>query len=325
MVAALIRRGHDVTLYASDAGTIDVECHAFKTSMTIGNAIRITPSMLRADFKGFDVIHLHNYYTCQNLITRLKAGNTPIVLQPHGSFVMYDRSLYPNPRKLQAVIDGPWRWWFLKKMDRVICVSGIEERQARELGIENTVKIPNGINMREYENLPPRGFLRDKLGIPTHEKIVLYIGRNHRLKGISSLVIAYSSIEDKTAWLVMVGTSDTIVEQGGVISMPPLYGRDKLAALVDADVFVLPSRYDVFGITALEALACGTPTVMTSKCGVTEYLNGEVNQRSGMVESIDACLKSENIESQRQKRMAIARRFDWDIIVGKVEEVYHGL
>jgi len=51
-----------------------------------------------------------------------------------------------------------------------------------------------------------------------------------------------------------------------VLITGPLYGEDKLEAYVDADVYVLPSRYEIWGITVLEAYACGKP-VITSKVG----------------------------------------------------------
>jgi glycosyltransferase involved in cell wall biosynthesis len=53
----------------------------------------------------------------------------------------------------------------------------------------------------------------------------------------------------------------------------PLYEDDKLAAYVDADVYVLPSRYEIFGNTVLEACACGTPVIVTDRCGVSDFVS----------------------------------------------------
>jgi len=61
-----------------------------------------------------------------------------------------------------------------------------------------------------------------------------------------------------------------------VLITGPLYGEDKLEAYVDADVYVLPSVYEIWGISALEAVACGTPVILTENCGIAEYLKDRV-------------------------------------------------
>ena len=63
-----------------------------------------------------------------------------------------------------------------------------------------------------------------------------------------------------------LGIEDSVIVTG------PLYNREKLEAHVDADVCVLPSQYEVFGITLLEAAACGTPVVATRRCGISVFV-----------------------------------------------------
>ena len=57
-----------------------------------------------------------------------------------------------------------------------------------------------------------------------------------------------------------------------VLLTGPLYDEAKLEAYVDADVFAYPSFYEVFGLSPLEACACGTPTIVTNRCGVAEWI-----------------------------------------------------
>lgn len=307
MVDALRFRGHDVTVYASDAGMpIDQGYHLFSTGMSVRDSIRVTPGMLTASFYGFEVIHFHNYYTYQNLVGRLRGGSTPMVLQPHGTFVMYDPG-FDMRGPVQKCIDPIWRGWFLERMDRVICVSDIEVKQAQQLGLTRTALIPNGIDMKEYAKLPERGEFRERYGFGD-EKIILYLGRDHYLKGTDLLP---DMCRDIDARLVMVG-KDT----------PPLYNHEKLAAYVDADVVVMPSRYDVFGIVALEAMACGTPVVMSKNVGARYFLKDEVTSGKSMAESIRKVISEEQTPEKRQRRIDIAKRFDWDIIAGQIEGVY---
>jgi glycosyltransferase involved in cell wall biosynthesis len=67
-----------------------------------------------------------------------------------------------------------------------------------------------------------------------------------------------------------LGVEDNVVFPG------PLCEREKLEAYVDAAVFVLQSHYESFGNVVLEALACGTPVIVTNNCGVSEWISGDV-------------------------------------------------
>ena len=64
--------------------------------------------------------------------------------------------------------------------------------------------------------------------------------------------------------------------QDNVVIVGPLYNKDKLQAYVDADVCVLPSRYEIFGMTVIESIACGTPVIMTNNCGLAPDLSDRV-------------------------------------------------
>jgi glycosyltransferase involved in cell wall biosynthesis len=70
---------------------------------------------------------------------------------------------------------------------------------------------------------------------------------------------------------------------GGVLFTGPLYGDAKWAAYRDADLFVLPSQNENFGNTAAEAVACGTPVLVTDRCGIAPI----VDRRAGLVVSHD--------------------------------------
>jgi glycosyltransferase involved in cell wall biosynthesis len=140
--------------------------------------------------------------------------------------------------------------------------------------------------------LPTKGSFKKKYGIGINEKIVLYLGRIHQLKGIDILVKAFANIADKlhNVRLVIVGPDDgylgeiralvkTLRITSKVLIIGPLFCEEKLEAYVDADVYVLPSRYEIFGMSILEAVACGTPLILTETCGIAEYFR----DKTGMV------------------------------------------
>jgi len=101
---------------------------------------------------------------------------------------------------------------------------------------------------------------------------VLYLGRIRRIKGVDILVKAFANIIEKLkdVRLVVVGPDDgylgelvalinALKMEDNVLITCPLYGRDKLEAYVDAKVYVLPSRYETFPMSLLEAYACAKP------------------------------------------------------------------
>jgi glycosyltransferase involved in cell wall biosynthesis len=103
----------------------------------------------------------------------------------------------------------------------------------------------------------------------------------------------------------------------------PLYGKEKIQAYVDADVYVLPSRYEIFGLTIIEALACGTPVLITTKQGMSDMLPdfcGLVTDdlRSGL----ETVLDRERTELGNEVRRDFAHAFAWDRVALSHLKVY---
>jgi len=115
---------------------------------------------------------------------------------------------------------------------------------------------------------------------------------------------------------------------GGVLFTGPLYDDAKWAAYRDADLFVLPSQNENFGNTAAEAVACGTPVLLTDRCGIAPL----VDQRAGFVVPHDrgalqaglARLLSD--EALRQRLRAgcaeVTRALGWDEPLAMMEALY---
>jgi len=118
---------------------------------------------------------------------------------------------------------------------------------------------------------------------------------------------------------------------GRVLFTGPLYGGDKLEALVDADVFVLPSQNENFGNAAAEATACGTPVIVTDRCGISPY----VKDQAGLVVPHDAealrdalyRLLTDASLYQRFKAQGpmVAQSLSWDEPVAQMEAMYREL
>ena len=301
----LVKRGHEVVVFTSDAKDLenrfDVEsdevegmkvCYFRNLSMHFvrWSKLFITPELskkMKSDLKSFDVVHAHEYTTYQNVIVHRFAKKyvVPYVLQAHGSLPKIGR----QARKwLYDVFFGSN---LLKDASKVVALSQTEAEQYKWAGVPNEkiAIIPNGIDLSEYHDLPSRGAFKRSFGLNDEEKIVLYLGRIHRIKGIDILVRAFGDIVGKMdeVKLVVAGPDDGYLSElkalvkslkieDKVLISGPLYGRDKLEAYVDADVYVLPSRYETFPMSILEAVACGTPVILTENCGIADYFRDKV-------------------------------------------------
>ena len=347
----LVKRGHEVILYTSDFKLSqeyiipipEVKIHAFKTWLSLAG-FQVTPGIIKKakeEIRHLDIIHMHNYRTFQNIIMRHYAKNcsVPYVLQAHGSVTTFFQKGW-----LKRTFDVIWGYRILKDASRAIAVTRIEAKQYQDLGLsEDRIEtIPNGIDFAEFEDLPPRGEFRKRHGLSDNEKIVLYLGRINKVKGLDLLAKAFMVLSKKLtdAKLVIVGVDDGYLPSirklianlqisDRVLFTGPLYGREKLEAYVDAEVYVLPSVYEIFGITVLEALGCGTPVIVTDRCGIADVIDSQ----AGLVVPYDeeqlrnAVLKLLDDDKMRQRfsqkgKLLVREKFNWERIVEQIEGLY---
>jgi glycosyltransferase involved in cell wall biosynthesis len=346
-------RGHEVTIYTSDyklseewaksAQELQIKVFSFRTWLNWVN-VQMTPGILKQakdEVTHFDVIHMHNYRSFQNIVVHhyAKKYNISYVLQAHGSAPRIGAK-----RRLKQVYDILCGYKLLRDASKVIALTGTEVDQYKGMGIsEDKIEIvPNGINLSEFENLPGRGEFRRKHGLSDEQKIILYLGRIHRIKGLDLLARAFADLNKHMgkAKLVIVGPDDGHLPalrklirklgiEHGVLLTGPLYGEDKLEAYVDADVYVLPSIYEAFPNTVLEACACGTPFILTDRCGIADIVNG----LGGVVVPYDedqlqeALLYMLSDERTRQEsgecgKLLVREQFNWEKIIEQVEDIY---
>ena len=179
---------------------------------------------------------------------------------------------------------------------RVIMASERERRnliQHYGIASNKTGVVPCGVDFERFQPMD-RQAARSSLGLDQHKKLILYVGRSDPLKGIDCLMEAVSLLPDRQDLCVMiVGENDyadpgftTMLDRLGMRNNVRFAGRIEHSLLPlyynAADILAIPSRYESFGLVALEALACGTP-VVTTPVGAMESIicPGE----SGMVVS----------------------------------------
>lgn len=304
----LVKRGNEVFVYTSDALDLNnrvkkkeielegMRVHYFKNLSMFSvktSRLFLTPEMCKqlyldlSSLDSFDIIHVHEYSTYQNIIVRqlAKKYGVPYVLQAHGSLPKIGRE------GRRWLFDAFFGHRLLKDASRVIALNRMEVDQYSLAGVplEKIALVPNGIDLSQFADLPNRGCFRKKFGLDENKQILLFLGRLNKIKGLDTLAIAFKQVveQSKNVTLVIAGPDDGYLNSlknlvsslkigDNVLLVGPLYGDNKLSAYVDADVYVLPSTYETFPVTILEAYACSKPVIASNVGSLNDLVLEEV-------------------------------------------------
>ncbi|MDO8610166.1 MAG: glycosyltransferase [bacterium] len=187
----------------------------------------------------------------------------------------------------------------------------------------------------------------------THNKIVTFVGRIEALKGIDVLMYAIKIIHDrnpdlKVALLIVGGYSNRINNKElirlkklqNTLKMSPIVGfidqrpQQELPYYYNAsELVVTPSHYESFGMTSLEAMACGTPVLITDTSGISSMLNDDfkdllisANNPLLLASHIEEILKNDSYKKQfKLKILKNINKFSWKNVAIKTDEVYQSI
>ena len=252
----------------------------------------------REHLASFDLIHVYGLYDFlgPQIARACRRLSRPYVVEPMGMFQPIVRNIRMK-RVYHFVIGGV----MLRGAARLIATAERERQELLVGGILDgkIVVRRNGIDVPA--ELPPAGSFRSQWAISSNLKLVLFLGRLVSKKSPEMMLEAFvrwqrRSNGSRPSLLVLAGPDEgdgyrqhleafaaKIGVDGGVLFTGPLYGEAKWAAYRDADLFVLPSQNENFGNTAAEAVACGTPVLVTDRCGIAPI----VDRRAGLVVSHD--------------------------------------
>jgi glycosyltransferase involved in cell wall biosynthesis len=355
---ALVKRGHEVTVFTSDSldrytrcdralDYVDgVEIHYFRNivnKLAWDFRLFLTPGMpryLKKSVEGFDVVHLHEFYTLQNVAAHYYCtrASVPYVLQSHGSLVPKGEKELSKRIFRRTLGRG-----ILPEAARAIALTQTESRNYAMMGVAPSKIdiIPTGIDLADYDHLPERGAFRQKHGLNHDEWIVLYVGRLHKTKGLDLLVRAFARFENGRgdSRLVLVGPDDgamapvkSLVKLLGVEDKVVFTGfvgdEEKRRAIIDSDVFVTP-RFSGFPSTFLEACACGIPVITTSEGDELDWIDNQVgfvvkDNEIDLSEAIARILSDGDLRRRFGKngQELVRRRFSWEVLIGMFEDTY---
>jgi len=232
---------------------------------------------------AIDVFHLHGVWDpiLKAAAGAARAAGVPYVVAPHGMLDPW--SLSQRRLKKRVALALGYRS-MLNDAAFLHLLNRDEADLIRPLGLQsNGVVIPNGIDPDQLQDLPPLGAFRAAHPELRDDPYVLFLSRLHYKKGLDFLADAFAQVvrQQPDARLVVAGPDDGAradfeqrVQRAGlngrVHVVGPLYGPDKYAAFRDASCFCLPSRQEGFSVAILEAMACGTPVVISDACHFPE-------------------------------------------------------
>lgn len=290
-----------------------------------------------------DLVHAHDWLVTHPAITLAEQAGVPLVATVHATEAGRHSGWLSHPLNQQV---HSVEWWLANRADALITCSRAMRREVAHLfdvdGDEITV-IHNGIEPRDWRVAPSlveetrRRYSAD--GAP----LLLFFGRLEYEKGVQDLIAALPRIRRSHPGtrLVVAGRGRHLVpleEQArklrvrrAVDFVGHLTDTGLSAAVSAADVVVLPSRYEPFGIVALETAAAGAPLVSSTAGGLGEVvIDGEtgLSFEPGDVDALAAAVRSvlaDPAAARRRARTAKTRlglAFDWGRIAAETAEVY---
>lgn len=291
------QKGHSVTVYTSDSydennrmpKSFYVKKKNFKVNyfknfhnlLTYRYNIYFTPGLfLKAIFqiKKFDIIHIHDFYTLQNFWVGFLANlyKIPYIVSVHGCLEeerIVQRSFF---KSIYYTVYGSK---LLRYASKVVATSKneIKAYENHEVDKENILFIGHGINPREFRTRKNKADCKKRFNFPEENKVITYLGRIHKIKGLDLLVKSISEIKEDKISFVIAGSDDGYLQKlkdllneynvkEKVTLLPACFGEEKSMLFRASDIFVYPSYSEGFSLGILEAAAAKLPLVITTGC-----------------------------------------------------------
>jgi len=217
------------------------------------------------------IVHSHGIWSLHNhwAVFLARKNNIPIIIHTRGM-------LLPNAFKFKNIKKNISMSLFQKKdiesADVLIATSKAEQDSLRDYGFINPIAvIPNGIDIENYREISQKRVqLKEE-----RERIILFLSRIHPIKGLINLIKVWSTIPTD-GWKLRIAGPDTYGHLNEIVKLADelgisdsieyigeVEGKEKRRVYQDADLFILPSYSENFGIVVLEALSYGIPVITT--------------------------------------------------------------
>jgi glycosyltransferase involved in cell wall biosynthesis len=292
-----------------------------------------------------DIFHAHDWLVATAGIGLKHVFRRPFFATMHSTEIGRRNGIHTDYERMIHETEA----WLTYEAWKVICCSDYmisHVRWAFGLPPDKLVRVPNGVNFEVYarkENENVSQF-RSRFALP-QEKIVLFVGRLVHEKGAQVLVSAIPKVLEKiNAKFVFVGNGYMKDQLSDLVRGMGIAHKVMFTGFVDdetlrklqkcADVSVVPSLFEPFGIVALEAMAAGSPVVVSDTGGLSEIVNHEVDGVKVFTGNPDSLswgiirvLTDEAFANRLRTnaRRKVREKYDWDTIAQQTKTVYEAV
>ena len=292
-----------------------------------------------------DVFHAHDWLVATAGIGLKHVFRKPLLVTMHSTEIGRRDGIHTSTEKMIHETEA----WLTYEAWKVICCSAYmvsHVKWAFGLPDDKLVMVPNGVNTVVYENIQEQDCkpFRSAFALP-EEKLVLFVGRLVYEKGAQVLINAIPRILEKVnAKFVIVGSGYMKEQLSSIVRSMGLEHKVLFTGFVDeetllrlqscADVSVVPSLFEPFGIVALEAMAAKSPVVVSDTGGLSEIVDHDStgvkvypNNTESLAWGITKILLDDNFRNNIRQNAyrKIQEKYDWDKIAQRTKRIYEGV
>ncbi|HSQ49394.1 MAG TPA: glycosyltransferase family 4 protein [Candidatus Deferrimicrobiaceae bacterium] len=307
------------------------------------NMQKETAALTRRIADKVDVFHAHDWLVANAGIGLKHVFRKPLLVTMHSTEMGRRDGLHTTTEKMIHETEA----WLTYEAWKVICCSDYMVGHVRYVyGLPNDklVMVPNGVNIHNYDGNYDRVAFRSKFALP-EEKIVLYVGRLVYEKGIHVLINAVPKILEKVdAKFIIVGSGYMKEQLLNIVRSMGLEHKVLFEGFMDeatllrlqqaADVAVVPSLFEPFGIVALEAMAAQSPIVVSDTGGLSEIVEHDVtgvkvypNNPDSLAWGITKVLQDDGFANfiRQNAYRRVQEKYDWEKIAIQTKRIYEGV
>jgi glycogen(starch) synthase len=292
-----------------------------------------------------DVFHAHDWLVATAGIGLKHVFRKPLLVTMHSTEIGRRDGIHTSTEKMIHETEA----WLTYEAWKVICCSDYmvsHVKWAFGLPDDKLVMVPNGVNTNVYENIQEQDCkpFRRTFALP-EEKLVLFVGRLVYEKGAQVLINAIPKILEKVnAKFVIVGSGYMKDQLSNIVRSMGLEHKVLFTGFADeetllrlqncADVSVVPSLFEPFGIVALEAMAAKSPVVVSDTGGLSEIVDHDStgvkvypNNPESLAWGITKILLDDNFRNyiRQNAYRKIQEKYDWDKIAQRTKQIYEGV